>query len=454
MLERQRDYVFGGSALGVIIDQPRAHVLDPAASRTADTSAGWSGGIVCRPRPDALRTRTCRLRSPRVARRSHDRRSSASRRSPIAYWRVTTYSIWWQPVLVDAENVPAGQLWPTHARRGAHGDGDAGLGAATGHDVQVVGRLGVRRRPDRPSRQELEPPVWVVTSDRGCATACVIDQCGRRRRLVAWNPRKARSASARSRHLVRGSYAAQTLPIHTVWPGRSSPSFRSCCVGAGAAALAPATAVGRVDRDRPAASAGGFKSRRRSRTRACDRRGPPRSRSSSAESAVQAPCFARGLTDTLPGRSGHSASWPRRHGRWLAVTDAAVGNMPHRVGRREVGRRCATRAPLELVVDLSARTLTVRRNGSAVRHLSIGVGRAGSPTPTGTFAVRTSSRGAPTALPYGCCILSLSATQPNLPVGWTRAGIRIAIHGTLSASDFGRAVSAGCVHAVTPTCAT
>jgi lipoprotein-anchoring transpeptidase ErfK/SrfK len=33
-----------------------------------------------------------------------------------------------------------------------------------------------------------------------------------------------------------------------------------------------------------------------------------------------------------------------------------------------------------------------------------------------------------------------------LPVGWT-GGNRIAIHGTLSASDFGRAVSAGCVHA-------
>src|SRR5438046_10470300 len=42
------------------------------------------------------------------------------------------------------------------------------------------------------------------------------------------------------------------------------------------------------------------------------------------------------------------------------------------------------------------------------------------------------------ALPI--CILALSATQPNLPAGWS-GGNRIAIHGTLSSSDFGRAVS-------------
>jgi hypothetical protein len=46
---------------------------------------------------------------------------------------------------------------------------------------------------------------------------------------------------------------------------------------------------------------------------------------------------------------------------------------------------------------------------------------------------------------YGCCILALSAIQPHLPPGW-RGGSRVAIHGTLSTSDFGRAVSAGCLH--------
>jgi lipoprotein-anchoring transpeptidase ErfK/SrfK len=134
-----------------------------------------------------------------------------------------------------------------------------------------------------------------------------------------------------------------------------------------------------------------------------------------------------------------------RHGRWLAVTDTAVGN--NRIVWVDAKSGALRYAyALELVVDLSLRTLTVRRNDFAVRHLRIGVGRAGSPTPTGAFAVTDKLSGGAYSAAYGCCILSLSATQPNLPVGWT-GGNRIAIHGTLSASDFGRAVSAGCVHA-------
>ena len=135
-----------------------------------------------------------------------------------------------------------------------------------------------------------------------------------------------------------------------------------------------------------------------------------------------------------------------RHKRWLAVTEAGVGN--NRVvwvDAKSGGLRYA-RTRYELDVDLSARTLIVSRNGAAVRRLSIGVGRAGSPTPTGTFAVTDKLNGPAYSAAYGCCILALSATQPNLPAGWS-GGNRIAIHGTLSSSDFGRAVSAGCVHA-------
>jgi hypothetical protein len=135
-----------------------------------------------------------------------------------------------------------------------------------------------------------------------------------------------------------------------------------------------------------------------------------------------------------------------RHGRWLAVTDAAVGNNRIVWVDAKSGGLRYTRTRLELDVDLSTRRLTLRRNGATVRRLSIGVGRADSPTPTGTFAVTDKLNGGDYNAAYGCCILSLSATQPNLPAGWT-GGNRIAIHGTLSASDFGRAVSAGCVHA-------
>lgn len=135
-----------------------------------------------------------------------------------------------------------------------------------------------------------------------------------------------------------------------------------------------------------------------------------------------------------------------KRGRWLAVTEAGVGgNRVVWVDAKAGGLRYA-RTQLELDVDLSSRTLLVRRDGATIRRFSVGVGRPGSPTPTGHFAVTDKLAGSTYSASYGCCILALSATQPNLPAGWT-GGNRIAIHGTLSSSDFGNAVSAGCVHA-------
>lgn len=135
-----------------------------------------------------------------------------------------------------------------------------------------------------------------------------------------------------------------------------------------------------------------------------------------------------------------------RHGRWLAVTEAGVGNNRVVWVDGKSGGLHYARTRFELDVDLSSRSLTVRRNGVTVRRLSVGVGRTDSPTPTGTFAVTDKLKGSTYSATYGCCILALSATQPNLPAGWS-GGNRIAIHGTLSSSDFGRAVSAGCMHA-------
>jgi len=135
-----------------------------------------------------------------------------------------------------------------------------------------------------------------------------------------------------------------------------------------------------------------------------------------------------------------------RRGRWLAVTTPELGN--HRlawIDARAGGLRYV-RTRLELDVDLSARTLVLRRDGRIVLRTGVGVGRPGSPTPTGRFAVTDKLDGRRYRAYYGCCILALSATQPNLPAGWS-GGNRIAIHGTPSPSDFGRAISAGCVHA-------
>jgi hypothetical protein len=133
-------------------------------------------------------------------------------------------------------------------------------------------------------------------------------------------------------------------------------------------------------------------------------------------------------------------------GRWLAVTEpAAGGNRVVWVDARAGGLRYS-RTPLELAVDLSDRTLTVKRGDTVLRRTSVGVGTVASPTPTGRFALTDKLDGASYSASYGCCILALSAIQTSLPRGWT-GGNRVAIHGTLSPSDFGQAVSAGCVHA-------
>jgi hypothetical protein len=135
-----------------------------------------------------------------------------------------------------------------------------------------------------------------------------------------------------------------------------------------------------------------------------------------------------------------------RRGRWLGVSEPGLGN--NRlvwVDARAGGLRYA-RTRLELVVDLSERALVVRWDGKALRRLRVGVGRAGSPTPTGRFSVTDKLNGHAYSAYYGCCILALSATQPNLPDGWT-GGNRIAIHGAPSDGGLGQAVSAGCMRA-------
>jgi hypothetical protein len=138
-----------------------------------------------------------------------------------------------------------------------------------------------------------------------------------------------------------------------------------------------------------------------------------------------------------------------RGSRWLGVTEAGFGhNRLVWVDAEEGGLQFA-RTEIALVADLSSRTLVVRRNGVAARRLRVGIGRPGSPTPTGRFAVTDKLNGRSYGASYGCCILALSATQPHLPPGW-RGGNRVAIHGTLSSSDFGRAISAGCLHVSSP----
>ncbi|HEX3210190.1 MAG TPA: L,D-transpeptidase [Geminicoccaceae bacterium] len=99
-----------------------------------------------------------------------------------------------------------------------------------------------------------------------------------------------------------------------------------------------------------------------------------------------------------------------------------------------------------LRADLSEHTLTLLRGRRVVRRIDVAIGRAGSETPTGRFAVTDKLAGTSYGPYYGCCILALSGHQPNLPAGWT-GGNRIAIHGTDSPSTIGTAASAGCLRA-------
>jgi lipoprotein-anchoring transpeptidase ErfK/SrfK len=97
-------------------------------------------------------------------------------------------------------------------------------------------------------------------------------------------------------------------------------------------------------------------------------------------------------------------------------------------------------------VDRSARRLTVRRGDRVVRRFPVAVGRAGTETPLGSFAVTDKLRTGRSDSPYGCCALALSGHQPKLLPGWP-GGDRLAIHATPQASSIGQAASLGCLRA-------
>ena len=135
-----------------------------------------------------------------------------------------------------------------------------------------------------------------------------------------------------------------------------------------------------------------------------------------------------------------------RRGRWLGVvvTERPNGRLAW-VRRDHPALRLRT-TRWSLHADLSARTLTLRRDGRRVRRLSVAVGAAGSSTPTGRFAVTDKMTGSRFGAYYGCCILALSGHQTNTPAGW-KGGDRLAIHGTSAPGTIGMAASAGCLRA-------
>ncbi len=133
----------------------------------------------------------------------------------------------------------------------------------------------------------------------------------------------------------------------------------------------------------------------------------------------------------------------RRRGSWVGVVTSAIPN--NHVGWLPVNSVRLYEVSYALHALLGARELELLREGRVIDRIRIAVGRPGSTTPLGRFAVTDRLLIAPGS-PYGCCALALSAHQPNVPQGWS-GGDRIAIHATADLGSIGQAASAGCMRA-------
>ena len=156
------------------------------------------------------------------------------------------------------------------------------------------------------------------------------------------------------------------------------------------------------------------------------------------------------MKETVTTATTAAAAAPRGHyltarrGGWLRVL----------ASERPNGRAAWIRASLvrldstdySIHVDRSARRLTLRHGRRAVGSFPVAVGRPGTETPTGRFAVTDKLHPDDPASPYGCCLLALSGHQTKLIKGWP-GGDRLAIHATPSLWTVGKAASLGCMRA-------
>jgi lipoprotein-anchoring transpeptidase ErfK/SrfK len=150
----------------------------------------------------------------------------------------------------------------------------------------------------------------------------------------------------------------------------------------------------------------------------------------------------RTLTTKTEFRSPRILAVTKRRDGWVAIRTEKLGNGKVGWVRESSGRLFSQ--PRTIEIDLSRRRLTVRHRGKVEQRIKVAVGAPGTQTPTGWFAVTDRLHTGGAAGPYGCCILPLTARQPNIAQGWG-GGDRIAIHGTTKTAVLGKAVSHGCV---------
>jgi len=133
--------------------------------------------------------------------------------------------------------------------------------------------------------------------------------------------------------------------------------------------------------------------------------------------------------------------------RWLGVHSPVFANDEMGWIPNDPKTLDLSRTKTALHISLPEARVRVRRAGEVVYELPIAIGTAGTSTPAGRFQVTDKLPASRfPAGPYGCCIIALSARQPNLPPGWA-GGDRIAIHGTDSPESIGTAASSGCLRA-------
>jgi lipoprotein-anchoring transpeptidase ErfK/SrfK len=96
-----------------------------------------------------------------------------------------------------------------------------------------------------------------------------------------------------------------------------------------------------------------------------------------------------------------------------------------------------------IVVDLSARRVTLFRRGRPVVSSRAAIGAPATPTPTGRFYVNQRLVPVDKGGPFGPGAIGVSAFSEVL-TGWTQGG-PVAIHGTNAPWLIGQAVSNGCI---------
>lgn len=131
---------------------------------------------------------------------------------------------------------------------------------------------------------------------------------------------------------------------------------------------------------------------------------------------------------------------------WLRVLASERRNGEHGWVRASAARLSAT--DMWIRVDRSRRTASLRRGDKVLRRFPVAVGRPGTETPLGRFAVTDMLLTRDPASPYGCCAVALSGHQTKLLPGWP-GGDRLAIHATPNPETIGTPASLGCMRAHT-----